>query len=533
MILDVNDLAESKVLTSDVCIIGSGAAGITLAREFAGTRTSVIILEGGGPQAEAASQDIYRSSVVGLKHNGIQDGRARVLGGSTTLWAGQALPLFPLDFEERDWVPYSGWPIGLSTLAPYYCRAEQVMQLPHVTNDPETWPFPQIPPPRYDPNLLETFFSQFTSTPNFIQKYRAELAEAPNIQLITHANAVALEANQQANSLRQVQVRSFHEREFSVSARFFIVCVGGIESARLLLLSNSVERDGIGNSRDVVGRFFQDHPGLAVPITALNRSRFRQLYDSVRIDGVRYSVKLSASPELQRREKILHMGNEVFYPVAEDDPIEAAKGVLKTIRGRGTSGSLMPNLGRVLQQPHKVFRATYRYYTQGTPTSVGNSRPHLGGGGEQQPNPISRVILGTERDALGMPRAVLDWRLTPNDTRSFDIYTRTVDAEWKRLEIATLDLDKVELKGRENGEHGGFGDGNHHMGTTRMGRDRKTSVVDTSCRVHGYDNLYIGSSSVFPTGGFSNPTLTIIALSIRIADEIKQSLAGLSSAEIH
>ncbi len=523
MIADIQEFAKDTVLRADVCVIGSGAAGITLAREFLGTKHSVIVLEAGGHRREEASQDPYRSVLTGLQHGGIHQGRVRTVGGATTLWAGQALPLFDIDFAKRDWVPYSGWPIDRTTLAPFYRRAEDVMQIPHVTNDERSWPADARV--SYSADFIG-YFSQFTSTPSFAQKYRDALAGAPNIRLLTHANVTALEANAQASSLDQVEVRSIEGHRLFVRARFFIVCAGGIESARLLLASTSVEGNGIGNARDLVGRFFGDHLGVAVPVKPLEKKRFDTAYNSARKNNIRYSVKIVASEALQQKRRMLHVGAEIFYPSGGDNPVTAAKDLLKIVRQPRRYGALPGALARVARRPHSIVAALYRFYAHGTPPSVGSTTPYLGIGGEQQPNPESRVTLSEEVDVLGMRRSALHWRLTENDSRSMMSYAEALAAEWKHLGIAWVDPDQFQMLGRENGDHGGYVDANHHMGTTRMGTDLATSVVDPDCQVHGYDNLYIGSSSVFPTGGFSNPTLTVLALCLRIGDRLKEQLAA-------
>ncbi len=527
MIADIHEFAKESVLRADVCIIGSGAAGITLAREFLGTKYSIILLEAGGNRREEPSQDPYRSLVTGLQHGGIHQGRVRTVGGATTLWAGQALPLFDTDFAKRDWVPYSGWPIDRNTLDPFYRRAEDVMQIPHVTNDERSWPAEVRV--TYSPDFVG-YFSQFTSTPSFAQKYREALVGAPNIQLITHANVTALEANAQASSLDQVEVHSLGGHRLHVRARFFIVCGGGIESARLLLASTSVERNGIGNARDVVGRFFQDHPGIAFRVQPLNKKRFDAAYNSARKKHVRYSIKIVASPVLQQRERMLHIGGEICYPSSDDNPVTAAKDVLKIMRLPQRYRELPHALARVIRRPHSVVAALYRFYAHGTPPSVGSTTPYVGIGGEQQPNPESRVTLGEEVDVLGMRRSALHWRLTESDSRSMISYIQALAGEWQRLGIAAVDPHQLQLLGREKGDHGGYVDANHHMGTTRMGTDLATSVVDANCQVHGYDNLYIGSSSVFPTGGFSNPTLTVLALCLRIGDRVKEQLSAAQTS---
>lgn len=526
MISNLDDLGQTETLFADLCIIGSGAAGITIAREFLNSPHRLIILEGGAASIEPRYQDPYRSEVVGLKHNGIHIGRVRALGGTTTLWAGQSLPLFDIDFQKRDWIPHSGWPIARSDLAPFYPRAQSVMQLTPVTHDLATWPESAALPPDYTSGDLVTYYSQFSPCPNFARAYAPALRAAENIHLITDANVLSLQSTSDASAVYEVKARSFAGKRLSVRAKFFIVCCGGIESARLLLASNSVEPHGIGNRNDVVGRYFQDHPGVIFPVRPRSRPRFSKWYDSFRQSDIRHCIKIAASEKLQKSEKVLHAGGEVFYPAEQDDPIDAAKLVVSAVRNARLRPQVPRALLRIAQRPDRVIRAAFRRYVRGQVASVGTSQPHLGLSVEQLPNPLSRVTLSNSLDSLGMPRTVLDWRPTDLEARSISVLAHAIAREWKRLNLADLDPDSVPIHGRELGLHGGYTDASHHMGTTRMGDDPSTSVVDSRCRVHGYSNLYIGSSSVFPTGGFSNPTLTLMALALRAADEIKQSLSA-------
>ncbi len=524
MIKPAEDVPALTQLQCDLCIIGSGAAGISVAREFIGTPVTVFVLEGGGDRPDPGCQDPYQSLVTGLKHEGIHIGRMRAVGGTTTLWAGQALPLFDIDFQRRDWVPFSGWPIERQSLIPFYERAEKVLQIPHVTYDPSTWPEKRTPP-EYDRDRFVSYFSQFTSTPNFSAKYRKDIDAATNVTLFTHANVISLEANPSAKRINAVRAKTFAGSTFSVNARQVVVCCGGIESAKLLLVSNSVESNGIGNSFDVVGRYFQDHPGFSFPVKPLNRLAFKRSFVGIKKNGIRYSFKSILSDKLQRENRLLHVGGEVFYPQTENDPIQSAKAVLQALRGRRTGIRLSSAIGNIARRPDKVVRSAFQHFVLRQPASIGSTQPHLGIGGEQQPNPNSRVMLSDQKDILGVPRTRLEWKLTEAETRSMQFFTRSIAEEWRRLGLAEIKLDQIRFSGRENGEHGGYVDSNHHIGTTRMGTDPNVSVVDPDCRVHGYENLYIGSSAVFPTGGFSNPTLTVIALCLRIADDVKQRLA--------
>jgi choline dehydrogenase-like flavoprotein len=526
MIVDFNDNSITGSVTTDLCIIGSGAAGISMAREFVGTGVNVLVLEAGGSSFEQKSQEPYQSQIAGLAHEGIHSGRARVLGGTTTLWAGQALPLFDIDFSRRDWISNSGWPITRNDLAAYYPRAQRVMQVPEVSYDQETWPNEQSRPPSYNANAMVTYFSQFTHVPDFARKYREDLAAVSNITLLTHANVMSLKAGDNADRVTQVRIKSFSGKQGVIRARMFVVACGGIESARLLLASDCVEPAGIGNRHDVVGRYFQDHPGLAIPIRPLNRRLFESWYNSFRVGRIRHAVKLAASEQLQRSNRILHVGAEVFYPPEEHDPLAAAKLVLNAVRKKHLLSQVPGALLLMGKRPHKVFKAAFRRFVLKQPASVNSGQPHLGFGVEQMPNPSSRITLSDQVDSLGMRRSVLDWRVTGEEGRAIDIFAGALLKEWTRLGVAEFDPADLKLRGRERGENGGYIDASHHMGTTRMGSDPRTSVVDSSCRVHGYENLYIASSSVFPTGGFSNPTLTMLALCIRMCDELKLRLAG-------
>jgi choline dehydrogenase-like flavoprotein len=532
MIADMNQLDLQSHRSADVCIIGAGAAGIAMAREFLGTSHSVIVLEAGGSRFEPDSQEPYKSEVVGLAHSGIHHGRARVFGGTTTLWAGQALPLFDTDFVERDWVPYSGWPVDFREIRTFYNRAERVMQVPCVTYDVSSWPKQSCKPPAYIGDMIETYYSQFTHVPDFAVKYRAELAGSPNITLLTHANVVGLDANPDATCVREVRVKSFGSRQCMVRAKMFVVACGGIETARLLLASNSVERDGVGNRHDVVGRFFQDHPGVSIPVKPLDRKRFADCYNGFKVGNVRHSIKMAASETFQRTQRILGVGAEVFYPVDEHDPIGAAKLLLQSVRRPHLRSQIPGALATVLKGPHKVVKAAMRYYMLGQVASVNAGQPHLGFAVEQQPNPDSRVTLSDEVDSLGMRRTRLDWRVGTEEGRSMNIFAQALAKEWRRLGVGDFDPADLKLTGREKGENGGYIDASHHMGTTRMGSDPHTSVVNPSCRVHDYENLYIGSSSVFPTCGFSNPTLTMLALCMRICDEIKVRMSHAVLVEV-
>lgn len=522
MIDDLDLLDTASPLSADICIIGSGAAGVALAREFIGSKQTVLVLEGGGGRHEPRTHELYRSHVVGLPHTGIHEGRARTLGGTTTLWAGQALPLCPIDFEARSWVPRSGWPLNFEDLQPFYRRAEAVMQLPTQTYDERAWPEGGTSPPDYDRSVMRPCFSQFAREPNFAKMYAEELRAAPNVRVILHANAIALNTDPMGQTVTGVSVRSLSGKSATVTARVYLVCCGGIETARLLLASPGADGRGVGNQHDLVGRYFQDHIHvIAAPIQTTNRKRLAKLYAPFKRDGIKFLPRFVASEELQRREHILNASGDVTYPPEGDSPVEAAKDLLRAIRQPELRSRAGRAFGAIARRPDKLAVAAFRHYVSRQSAADTSGTPYLGIAIEQEPNPESRVYLGEETDELGMRRTVLDWRLTARDRRTVEVFARAAAKELERLGLGCVDLADFALPEdlHELGKR--IHDAYHHIGTARMSDDPNTGVVDKNLRVHGVDNLYVASSAVFPTGGFSNPTLTILALCTRLSDHLK------------
>ncbi|MCY2974581.1 MAG: GMC family oxidoreductase [Planctomycetota bacterium] len=521
MILEFDSVKEIESV--DVCIIGSGAAGIATAKEFFDTNISVVVLEGGGGKHEEDSQDPYKCQIKGLPHRGTHEGRTRVLGGTTTLWAGQALPLFDIDFKKRDWVQFSGWPFSRDVLLPYYTRAEDVMQIPHVTYDDRSWPHNQRPIQSID-GSIERCFSQFARIPNFASKYRKLLAASKNVTVLLHANAIELSATPQANGVQSVTVKSFSGKTAILKAKLFVICCGGIDSARLLLASKAVEKNGIGNQHDVVGRFFQDHPTMIVPLKPKDPLEFDRRFGAIRKRSNLNLVKFFPNEHFQRENGILNVGAEVIHEDVDNTPLAAVQRFMKCVRNLELNGNSLSDLRHALKNPVAILGAGVRKTLGLRGRSVKDVRYSLLISSEQDPSPESRITISGDKDSLGMPRSIVNWKISSNVSRTIDLFMREITKQWRSLGIAEVDVDSVPILGRETGEFGGYSDFNHHIGTTRMGTDPKTSVVDASCRVHNYNNLYVASSSVFPTGSFSNPTLTVLALCCRIADELKASL---------
>lgn len=516
-------------MRADLCMIGCGAAGIALARELAGSPISVVILEGGGTQIEEPSQELNECEVVGLDHDGTLTGRFRVLGGATRRWAGQAIPLLDIDFERRSWIPHSGWPITRAELEPYYVRAFRLLGIePFLLSgsNGERSPVEYSPPFRSD--LMVPFASRFSLQPDLAAAYGDLLTKARNIRVVLHANVTELRADDAGSSVVTAHARSLAGRTVSVEADKFVVCGGGIESARLLLASDRQIDGGMGNSHDLVGRFFQDHPGLSVgTVVPVDPKRTHSTFRPRRVRGIRYQPLFVASEDLQRRERLLNTAGAVLFDTSNrNDAISAGKVIYGALRERRWGPDARAAAKVVLRRPGPFVAAAWRYFALRQPALDTAGSPRLALGGEQAPNPESRVYLSAERDVLGMRRIVLDWRLSPLEISTWRRFAEVAASELERTGLGRVDLDAFELPDDPRELSGRVVDGMHHMGTARMAATASDGVVDPDCRVFGMANLYVASSAVFPTGGSSNPTLTIIALAIRLADRLRSLHGG-------
>lgn len=535
MILDLNEMTDGSTVSADICIVGGGIAGIALATEVlkvAGRAVRIVVLESGGAKIERESQKLNEAEVVGLNHGTIQDGRIRALGGLANLWAGVSIELDSIDFQRRDWVPYSGWPFRKEDLRPYYDRAARFMKLEgHIGIDAKSLP-KRYHPPEYDESRLKHILAVFGPKPDLRDEYSNSFRRDDRIEVILHANATMIATNPDGTAVEEIEIRSLKGRSAKVRASIFIVACGGVETPRLLLASDRFDRRGIGNAHDLVGRFFNEHLHAKLAgIKPIDPKRIRGIYHRYYYNGVKYFPKILCSEEAQVERKILNIFGDITYEAPPDSTVAAAKYLLRAAR----HPSLIPNAPRavfnILRRPHELVDAIFRYTFIEDTASEKRGDMFLGIQSECEPNPESRVRLSSSLDPLGFPRAELDWRLTDLDRRTLVVFAETVAAEFRRLGLGEIDLASMKLPENPRELDRAVYDAGHHMGTTRMHDDPRRGVVDADCKVHGVSNLYIAGSSVFPTGGAANPTFTIIALCMKLADRIVAELADLASLD--
>jgi choline dehydrogenase-like flavoprotein len=523
MICEIEQL-ETERLAVDVCIVGAGAAGLTVARELDGGPLRVVVLEAGRRRWNDATQALYRTEVVGLPHGGVHGYRVRGLGGSTVAWAGQVLPFFDIDFERRDWIPRSGWPLSRDDLEPEYLRMAALMEVPPFPRDPRSWTPALDPPPPLDPAELEPYYSEFSPRPNFADTMAPQLSRSEHVTVVLGTNVVELVPDRASRSIDVVMTRSLTRRKLDVEAAFVVLCCGGIENARVLLASRSRSEAGIGNEHDLVGRFFQDHPGFVVgPLRAGRRDLVRTLAPR-RVNGVKYAPRIRVADRLQRQERLLHVGTGLVFDLTQSASVRAGKLVFRSLRTPHLRRRTPRALLEVARDPSPLFRAAARYFVGGGTALDTTVQPIVAVGGEQAPNPSSRVFLVDERDELGVPRIALDWQLTAADLESYRRMAELAATSFERVGVGSVDLDEFDLPSDPSALGALAVDSGHHMGTTRMAAAPEDGVVDPDCRVFGVENLFVASCSVFPTSGIANPTFTMLALCLRVAATIRARL---------
>ena len=533
-IINTNELINDFEFETDICIIGAGAAGISIAHELDNSPHKVLILESGELSFDEDIQSLYNIDEVG-KSLGSGLKRIRYFGGTTNIWAGQCIMLNKIDFEKRKWVPDSGWPISQKELLPYYERAINLLNLPDYENfSSNYWKKQLISKSEnflFENNQeIQPDISLWSKKPiNMRKAYLKKLKKSSNINICINSTVAEIESNDNISKIERIRVvySKIKEKNFYVKAKFFVLASGGLENPRILLLSQKNNSLGLGKQFDVVGRYYMEHPkirlGKIYPHFNLLRSPLLANYYYLPKGKVRFGLR--CSDRIQKELKLLN--HSVIFRPSFSEKMNQAYHSLRLLRSSKWMQhpqifkelpthcyNIGSNLGKittvlaelVLQKPLSL-----EYLI------VEN---HL----EQKPNSESRVTLSNKRDRLGLNMLKLDWKISSEEmndlVRFHDILKRYLQKHnLGRLESSLTDNQELEIHLNLETD---LTDSSHHMGATRMSNNPRKGVVNQDCQVHGIDNLFVAGSSVFPTGGHANPTLTIVALAIRIADHLRE-----------
>lgn len=523
MIIDFREMEAGTALQADICIVGAGAAGITLAMELAGTGADILLVESGGREFDAAIQQLYAGPNIGHHYFDNDLSRLRYFGGTTNHWGGRCIAMDALDFRKRDWVPHSGWPITRAELEPFYQRAAAFCAMGRAETDPAHWVERGVRLDAFDPAKLETVTWQVSPLIPFTSAYAEPLEAARTVRVLLHANVTNIQAADNAASVDRLDIATLDGKAGTVRARAYVLATGALEVPRLMLASNTVEASGLGNRHDRVGRFFMEHPhAFTTVLLAADEADVLARYGYHEFNGHEMQIGLALGHALQEREGVLNASASLDFRINPESGILALRDIYRAVREGQLPVALGDKLYAVVADIDGVVGQAYRRVRGeklGGPTVPGFILRT-----EQAPNPDSRVTLIQERDALGMPRLALDWRLNAQDKRTLEVMSGALAEEVGRLGLGRVRVDDWVAEGAEEwgpDMEGGF----HHMGTTRMHADPRQGVVDADSRVHGYANLYVAGPSVFTTGGYANPTLTAVALTMRLADRLAADFA--------
>jgi len=510
MHVDARNIDNDSLIEGDICIIGAGAAGISMALEWMNTPYKIIFLEGGGFEYDDRVQQLYAGKTTGQHYFPLVSCRLHYFGGTTGHWAGWCSTFDTIDFEKRDWIPHSGWPIKREDLDLFYARAQKNVDLGPYNYSVEYWQKqdPSMIAMPLDKNVVWNKMWQFSPPTRFGEKYKDTIVNAKNIHLYTYANVVDIKANENISSVEEVTVKNYAGKEHIVRAKYFVLACCSIQNARVLLASNQQAPKGLGNDNDLVGRFFMEHIEIKAAELWLAKPDPMQLY-MWEWGKTKARAELAISAQKQQEYKILN-GTAALNPleIAKGEPsmIEIwSEDAKKNMERLNSYGKEEGDNGETKLPARKKAYQSFQLFTRV----------------EQAPNPNSRVTLDTEKDSLGMPRAMLHWELTPFEKRSIRQIYKLIGQEVGRTGIGRVRLMEYLRDEKDESWPEFTGGGWHHMGTTRMSEDPKQGVVDANCKVHGISNLFVAGASCYVTAAAPNPTLTLIALTIRLADHLK------------
>ena len=529
MIIDLAERDVDTSLVTDVLVIGAGIAGLLLADRLRHLGVRVAVIESGGREQVEETHPSNQVVLLGDRYKGATHGRFRCIGGTSTRWGGALLPFREEDLAARPHIGFPAWPVGMGTVRPYLADIEALFGVD--TGSYEENFVKDIGAGSQIPTGDPDFVSRFAKWPVFRNRNVATLLSQrierdPDFPVWINATATHFNLDKESGRLRVVTARHQNGKTVTISASHVAVCAGAIESTRLLLLLNRQNEGEAFKNCDALGRFFYDH--ISVPMATI---RARQVIRLNRMAGYRFAgttmrnLRFELSPAAQESEGVLSAFGHISFETEGATGFDALREFLRSLQ---QSGRIQPHLVlRVLQDlPYLVRAGFWRYFHKQLywPTPAKYTLHVVA---EQAPRPDNVITLATERDEFGLPMAAIDWRIREPDCMVFSAFCHRFDGFWKRHGMQAIgDLEWLAAPDAITTRqiaHGG--DIYHPGGTTRMGTNARSAVVDQDLRTHAVSNLWVASTSVFPSGASANPTLMLMLFTMRLADHLKQMIA--------
>ncbi len=501
--IDLNTKHSSSfsIPRADVVLIGAGAAGILLAIKLSRQGKSVLVLESGHFGEDEKKQALNEVEQTGKILNNAIWGRKRAVGGTTIAWGGQSLPFTSIDFEKREWVQNSGWPLAYGEMTKYYAEANAFMGIDNMNYTTDILPYILPGDLEIDSSILDLHVSKWATQPNFYLLYKAELEK--KVTVIYNAQVTDIQKKEEA--IEHITISNFNDIIFKAAIKKLIITAGTIETVRILLNNN------LGNHSGWLGKNFMDHPCIeAGTIKVKNAYRIQRYFNTHLFKARRYSIRLSLNRKFQEEKKLLNCSAAIMFPLPED--AFNLYGELKSFRKDFKLSRLIKLSGSIVN----IFKSASAYifnhfYYKANAASI------LALMIEQEPTQESYISLSDKKDRFGISEAKINWSIT---SKTWDTAIATANAV--RNEIETLKFGKVNLYDHLNATNPDWSnylsDVCHQMGGCKMSLLPQDGVVNENLQVWGVANLYVCSCAVFPTSSHSNPTLTMLALASRLAN---------------
>ncbi len=558
MISDLNSSKNTTLPEYDLVIVGSGPSGMTVANELRDSGIRICVLESGGLKPTKHGDGLRKVESEGIRIK--EYSRERVLGGASTTWSALSSPLDEAEMKPRPSVGtggVEGWPISRDELLPFYEAASKRYRFPPLS----LFLSGGLNPVKKKGDLqlswnevTEKVFMSAQEPQNFGSEYKHifESKQAP-LDLYLDATLIRIQCDKSGQRADSGIIRTSAGRTFEVKARVYILATGGIENARILLNSNDLCEQGLGNGHGCVGRYFMNHPKNYYGIIRLNQP-IKELpyYFGCMYQGYAGYAGLKLDQKVQKEKGVLnsYLRFEPLFPWSDNRGVEALvflakqcrflmsrwkkskQGKLVSLRDYSETGD-----DTELQNERKTVYAwvmlfitvfinfpqvlRYLYFRLVARSAPRIKTIRLRNFMEMEPRPENRVMLGGENDVYGRPLPVVRHECTELDKRSMIALHDVLKDELSQNSFGHMVSNLREEKSWPIDL-----DASHHMGTTRMGIDPRESVVNRDCRLHDVDNVYMAGGSVFPTSGCANPTYTMVALSIRLARHLESNVLG-------